>query len=990
MKHTPFAYLRMSLWMFAGILSLASCGSGGSGGAGGGGSQQPDPVIVDFPIAYIERTVPTVNTEDDDDDTSIYPVTSLLKPTAFFPGARIILKDRASALATEIDITQDVFKDDKNYDATKIAKGYDVKDLSVSPDGTKLLFAMHAPLNPKLDFDDPEQTKWHIYEYNLKTKATPRAIITSAIVADQGHDISPSYLPDGRILFSSTRQTRSKAILLDDGKPQFSANEEGSDTTAFALHVMKDDGTGIEQITYNQSHDLQPSVTKSGRILYSHWDHNAHDNLSFYTANTDGSQVERHYGYLSMNVKPVVKTDPINRLLKPQEMLDGRIAAILKPDGKLLGGDMVVVDTTHFFENTLQTPAGGGTTTTAQNPISILPVNIKAGLTDISVHGRFSALSPLYDGTNRLLVSWSQCRLKEVATDKIVACTDKLVVDDKVTTGYVEADPLYGIWIYNMADQSQLPVVLAKEGKMFTEPVTLEARPTSTFTAPKTDANLAKDSVGLLHIRSVYDMDGKFNALGGKDLNGKAFTDLGQIAQAVSDVRPARFIRLIKAVSVLDKETRDNLDAGTYGEDFKQFNGLHEILAYAPVEPDGSVMVKVPADVAFTLEVLDKDGKRIGANHTNWLQIRPGETRECNGCHVATNLTSGHGRSDSELASINTGAASAVQFPGTKRVDNLGAPITVNMGETMAELAYRSFFELFDGVATVRLQRKPSVDLVFDDEWTEPVANKAPSFAYRYKDLTPTDDDHAPTSAACMEPDGWSNLCRVIINYEQHIQPLWDRARPVVDADNKPVLDVNGKQVNNQCNICHSNSVTDAGGNTMVQVPAGFLELVAGANRAAGVEMLSYTQLLTGSTQQYLDENGNLQSLIPVCSLTANTDGFPICTVPPVDANGKPTCAGVTTCQYELDTTTTADLFDLLLDTSGNLIPVTKAVPVNATMSGGGARASAKFFNKFTVGSPNDTFSHVGLLNKSEQKLLSEWLDLGGKYYSNPFDSIAK
>src|SRR4051812_1868480 len=307
MKHSPLACLRTSLWMLTGVLTLASCGGGG----GSGSSQKPDPVIVDFPIAYIERTVPTVDLEELDEP--IYPIIDILKPTAFYPGARIIVKDRASALATAVDITKDIFKDDPNYDATKIANGYDVKDLSVSPDGTKLLFAAHAPVDPKLDMDDPLQTKWHIYEYNLKTKSVPRAIITSKIVADQGQDLSPSYLPDGRILFSSTRQIRSKAILLDDGKPQFSAYEEGNDTEAFNLHVMKDDGTGIEQITYNQSHDLQPSVLQNGKILYPHWDQiGQHDNLSFYTANTDGSQVERHYGYLSMNVKPVNNTDPIN------------------------------------------------------------------------------------------------------------------------------------------------------------------------------------------------------------------------------------------------------------------------------------------------------------------------------------------------------------------------------------------------------------------------------------------------------------------------------------------------------------------------------------------------------------------------------------------------------------------------------------------------------------------------------------------------------
>jgi hypothetical protein len=799
-------------------------------------------------------------------------------------------------------------------------------------------------------------------------------------VADQGHDISPSYLPDGRILFSSTRQTRNKAILLDDGKPQFSANEEGDDTAAFNLHVMKDDGTGIEQITYNQSHDLQPSVLQNGKILYTHWDQiGQHDNLSFYIANPDGSQVERHYGYLSMNIKPVQMTDPITRLFHPQQMLDGRIAAILKPDGALLGGDMVVVDTKHFFENTLQVPAGGGTTANAQNPISILPVNIKTGLTDVSVHGRFSALSPLYDGTNRLLVSWSQCRLNEIATKKIVACSDKLVVDGQVITGYQEAEPLYGLWIYNITDQSQLPVVLAEEGKMFTEPVTLEARPTSTYTAPTTDPTLANENVGLLHIRSVYDMDGNFSPFG-----TNTFTSIGQIAQAAPDARPARFVRLIKAVSIPDDDTKDNLGDDTYGELFNQFTGLREIIAYAPVEPDGSVMVKVPADVAFTLEILDKDGKRISSNHNNWLQVRPGETRECNGCHAVNNLTSGHGRIDAELASINTGAASAgsaAQFPGTKRVDKLGAPIDVKMGETMAQLAFRSYFQLFDGADLVTLQRKPTVDLVFDDEWTEPVVNKTPSFAYRYADLTPTDADHAPTSSACTEADGWTSSCRVTINYEQHIQPIWDRARP----DGTDSL---GQPVNHQCTSCHASSITDAGGNTLAQVPGGYLDLV-GTKQAADDEMLSYTQLLTGSTEQYLDENGNLQSLIPVCTLIANTIGLPVCTIPPLDINGKPTCAGVTTCQYEL-ASDTEDPFDLALDSSGRLIPLTRAVPVAATMSRGGARASAKFFNKFTVTNPNDTFSHLGLLNKSEQKLLSEWLDLGGRYYQNPFDSIAK
>ena len=58
-------------------------------------------------------------------------------------------------------------------------------------------------------------------------------------------------------MFSSTRQKQSKAILLDEGKPQFEAQNEERSESAFVLHVMNADGTGIHQISFNQSHDLE-------------------------------------------------------------------------------------------------------------------------------------------------------------------------------------------------------------------------------------------------------------------------------------------------------------------------------------------------------------------------------------------------------------------------------------------------------------------------------------------------------------------------------------------------------------------------------------------------------------------------------------------------------------------------------------------------------------------------------------------------------------
>ncbi len=43
---------------------------------------------------------------------------------------------------------------------------------------------------------------------------------------DTVNDVSPHYLPDGRIVFSSTRQTQSQGVLLDEQQAQFSALDE--------------------------------------------------------------------------------------------------------------------------------------------------------------------------------------------------------------------------------------------------------------------------------------------------------------------------------------------------------------------------------------------------------------------------------------------------------------------------------------------------------------------------------------------------------------------------------------------------------------------------------------------------------------------------------------------------------------------------------------------------------------------------------------------
>ena len=82
-----------------------------------------------------------------------------------------------------------------------------------------------------------------------------RRVIASDVTAEEGHDLAPHYLPDGRIVFSSTRQRLSKAVLIDEGKPQFAAEDEDRNEHAFVLHVMNADGSGQRNLTQHPAQD---------------------------------------------------------------------------------------------------------------------------------------------------------------------------------------------------------------------------------------------------------------------------------------------------------------------------------------------------------------------------------------------------------------------------------------------------------------------------------------------------------------------------------------------------------------------------------------------------------------------------------------------------------------------------------------------------------------------------------------------------------------
>ena len=483
------------------------------------------------------------------------------------------------------------------------------------------------------------------------------------------------------------------------------------------------------------------------------------------------------------------------------------------------------------------------------------------------------------------------------------------------------APPLYGIWIYDPLNDTQLPIVPGEEGFMFTEVVTADPRPIPPVVLDGSNdfplsGTLADDGEALLNIRNVYDFNGAFPP-------GIDPAVLADPVQTLAQDRPARFLRVVKAVSQPDEDLRD-IDNTAFG--VTTAFGMKEIVGYGMIEPDGSVMMKVPANTALMVSILDEKGHRISPRHNNWISLAPGQELKCNGCHDPNSGLS-HGRRGAFDSAYAGATVAGVAWPNSDPAMPVGA-----VGETMAETRALASCNADPSCPSI----EPSMNVIYRDVWTaDPViaANNA-DIDYLYTDMT----SGGPTTLACQQD--WQANCRILINYETIIHPLWNQPRIVmVDDDNDPdtpdvpLLDpVTGEVVTNNCLNCH----TPLDPVLMVpRVPAGQLELQDGLSIDEPDHFNSYRELLVTDNVQVLDANGALVDATQVVGQ---------------DADGN----------------------DILA-------PIPYAPPAAV----GSATASGDFFDRFD--DPADL--HFNILSQAERRLIAEWLDVGAQYFNNPFDA---
>jgi mono/diheme cytochrome c family protein len=783
------------------LVALVSCSGEGSRGG--------DTVTVngDIAIAYVKRsTAVRINPTDG---------------TNSAPGGDLMLREKSSASATEHNLT------------ARFTQGAgDASDPEVSYDGKKIVFSMRCPASNSATIDgQPACTgRWNIWEYDMSVGGLIAGTFRRLTASAQDDDADPVYLPANRgFVFSSNRQAKSH-LNQALGRAYYAADEYERERV-MNLHTMAADGGAIQQISFNQSHERNPVIRPNGDIMFARWEHVAdHNRFAIFRSKPDGTDLFVLYGALS----------PGNSYLHPRDMdprgkFAGQVVSSLMPlSGSQEGGSIQLINAANYSEfntpasNTV--PAQGGQVQATERPLG--------DGRGLSPYGRATTPYPLWDGSDRMLVAWRPCEVTRGGV--VVSCTtlraDELAQMQDTNRSVVaraadavqdNAPAAYAIYMFDPAQQTWLIVAAPPPGFMYTDPVALHARAEPSVVEPTTvDAVLAAQDMALIEVRSVYDTDGlrrmaeimftdADRAACSQAIALKAPTDAADTRPMVADLAriknpadsaygcaPARFVRAMRGVPPPSGSV--GLRNAIGETDFEQ----QQILGYAPVEPDGSFKLQVPADVPLALSIVDAEGRGI-QTHPNWIQVRPGERRTCIGCH-----------SPRRGASLNSGAVVNTLPAGLKQT--LAAQH--RSGETMASLRTRL------DPAALSLGAHPVYADVWADTAQAGVTARAP-ISLRYSGNPDAADDlvtPAPVNG--------------VINYPDHIQPLWTRSRgpggshtcTACHADNgkldlRATLAGSGRLVSYQELLLGDPLIDAATGRPVVRLQDGVPELVLGS-----------------------------------------------------------------------------------------------------------------------------------------------------------------
>ncbi|OGV68232.1 MAG: hypothetical protein A2283_10255 [Lentisphaerae bacterium RIFOXYA12_FULL_48_11] len=191
------------------------------------------------------------------------------------------------------------------------AQGGSIRDPQIHYDGKKILLSYRKA---NTDF-------YHLYEINIDGSGLKQ------LTSEEFDDYEPIYLPDGDIIFVSTRCKRWVNCWY---------------TQVGTIYRCNADGKNICQLSSNTEHDNTPWVMPDGRILYMRWEYVDRSQVEYHhlwTMNPDGTGQTVYYGNMyswivMIDAKPIPGTQKIVASFSPGHGINEHngVATIVTPE----------------------------------------------------------------------------------------------------------------------------------------------------------------------------------------------------------------------------------------------------------------------------------------------------------------------------------------------------------------------------------------------------------------------------------------------------------------------------------------------------------------------------------------------------------------------------------------------------------------------------------------------------------------------------------
>ena len=385
------------------------------------------------------------------------------------------------------------------------------------------------------------------------------------------NDMQPCYLPDGSVLFTSTRCRTSTLCNSADVY------------TTTVLHRMDADGQNLRRLSNNCVSEFSPAVLPDGRVLYMRWEYNrkgAGAVKGLWALRPDGSAASEVYG---------------NLIVDPESMLYGRPVPGT-PDKILFLG------CSHWGPNN-----GVGTVIlldTKRDTASRDAMTLVTRDVDAQTHGGYTFL---VDGK---WVNESTGTLGRLFKDPY-PLSESLFLAALKPKGLAWSDP-NGYELCLLDGQGQATPLYRDEEISCWHPYPVRTRVRPPLPAIPVDTKLAAQGLAQCIVADVY-------------------AGLGSVPRgAVKQIRILEQTpRPWTARNTWGAGDRQAMAHTALGPNLL---GMQAQYGVVPVEADGSANFLVPTDRNIYFQVLDEHGLAIQTERT-YVNYQPGETRSCVGCH---------------------------------------------------------------------------------------------------------------------------------------------------------------------------------------------------------------------------------------------------------------------------------------------------------------------------------------------------------------------